>query len=269
LTLVGVPAYRNNPVHVIRRIETDLALGRPVTLIRETGKPNWFQWRCGEKASHLTLADDRTCNIVSWPISLLELLPDSQSESYRITAQVRHDRSGTAGEVGVYFAHRAYAGGPSSFQFFTQLTFNAVLGEADFQAGLPDEFKSRRPPKGNVVWLRPHLLTEEGVQPHVDWRLNGASGPRFKIRGEENGHWYELELTVTPEGVAVRLDEQNFFVATRDIQKNLRADFGHYPPPKVGQLAPGSFPEFRGRGGLGLYVWRGSASFRSVTVTPL
>jgi serine/threonine-protein kinase len=266
---VLVAVNRTNPDHVIQGIQTKLAGGRSVTLIGETGKPNWFRWRCGEKASHLTLADDRTCNINSWPISLLELLSDTQSESYRITAQVRHDTSDTAGEVGIYFAHKAYPGRPSDLQFFAQLTFNAVRGEADFRARLPDEIKFSRPPRDNAVHLIPHLVSGESVQTQFSRRLIGTNGPLFKPLGEYNGRWHDLEVTVTPASVTARWDGQPFSTATSGIQENINTDLTLFPPTPSGPLRPGFVPEFRARGGLGLYVWRGSASFRSVKVTPL
>jgi hypothetical protein len=40
-----------------------------------------------------------------------------------------------------------------------------------------------------------------------------------------------------------------------------------YPPGS--RIRPGFVPRFWPRGGLGLYLWKGSASFRSATVTPL
>ena len=39
--------------------------------------------------------------------------------------------------------------------------------------------------------------------------------------------------------------------------------------PPGGPIRPGFVPRFWPRGGLGLYLWRGSASFRAATVTPL
>jgi serine/threonine-protein kinase len=74
-------------------------------------------------------ADDRSFTITSWTLSLLELVPDTKSKSYRIDAQVLHEKSDTAGEVGLYFGRGPFPGGLSDVQFFTQLTFNAVRGQ--------------------------------------------------------------------------------------------------------------------------------------------
>jgi hypothetical protein len=266
---ISVLINRNLAAHQIQDIQSELALGRTVTLIGPTGKPAWFRWRCGEGSGHLTIATDQTCNLESWPLSLLELLPDPQTGSYRVTAQLRHNRSDVAGEVGLYFAHRTLSGGSSDYQFFTQLTFNAVSGEGEFRVLLPVELRRLGPVKDNLVWLRPHMRVKRGVQPPADWRFAGAAGLPFKPLGEENGTWYDLELTVTPAGVTIRVDGKTFTVSARDFETGLRQGFRDSPPTQLDPAASKSLLEFRGRGGLGLYVWRGSASFRSVTVTPL
>jgi hypothetical protein len=103
----------------------------------------------------------------------------------------------------------------------------------------------------------------------VDRRLIGPRGPLFKPLGENNGRWHDLELTVTPEGVAARWDGQQFSITTQDIQKNINLDLTTYPLTPVGAPGRGYLPQFRTGGGLGLYVWRGSASFRAVKLTPL
>jgi serine/threonine-protein kinase len=266
---IGVLINRNIAAHEIQAIQSKLAQGRAVTLIQPTGKPAWVRWRCGEGSGHLSIATDQTCNLESWPLSLVELLPDPQTGSYRVTAQIRHNHSHVAGEVGLYFAHRTLSGGSSDYQFFTQLTFNAVAGEAEFREVLPVEFRPRRPVKDNKVWLRPHVRVERGGRPPADWRLSGAAALPFKPLGEENGHWYDLELTVTPAGVTVRLDGKTFAVSARDFEAGLRREIHDDPPTRLDPAESKSLLEFRGRGGLGLYVFRGSASFRSVTVTPL
>ena len=104
LSLAAVTFYLNQPERTIQKIQSELALGRPVTLIGETGEPRWSRWQSGKSGSHWVLGDDHVFTINSWSLALLELVPDPQSDRFRITAQVRHEKSDTAGEVGLYFA---------------------------------------------------------------------------------------------------------------------------------------------------------------------
>jgi hypothetical protein len=265
----GVTFYLNQPERTIRKIQSELALGRPVTLIGETGEPRWSRWRTGKSASQTVLGDDRTFTINTWTLGLLELLPDPQSESYRITAQVRHDKSDPAGEVGLYFAHRAYPQDPSDIHFFIQLTFNAVRGQADFRSRLPDTIKFAHPPVDNSVVLYPHLIMDEKFRPSFDRRLPGTGGPTFKPFGQNNGLWHDLEVIVTPESVSARWNGQPFSTTPSVINHDVNRILTMYPLVLNGPLQQKFRPTFGARGGLGIYLWRGSASFRAVTVTPL
>ena len=115
----------------------------------------------------------------------------------------------------------------------------------------------------------PRLVSEEGKRPYIDRRLLGVTGPRFKPLGQSNGRWHDLEIIVTPETVTARWDGQTFAKATPDLQKDINRDLITYPPPPGAPLRAGFLPAFRPRGGLGLFVFLGSASFRAVTVNPL
>jgi hypothetical protein len=84
-----------------------------------------------------------------------------------------------------------------------------------------------------------------------------------------NGRWHDLEVSVTPETVTARWDGQTFAKATPDIQKDINRFLTLYPLPPGVLPRVGFLPTFEPRGGLGLFVFRGSASFRAVTVNPL
>src|SRR5262249_45222639 len=100
-------------------------------------------------------------------------------------------------------------------------------------------------------------------------KLAFASGPRFKPRGEKSGKWDDLELVVTPEEVTARWNGQPFTVTTSDIQRKFDMDMKVFPPAPGSPVKRENIPQFDARGGLGLYVYRASASFRQVTVTPI
>jgi len=79
---------------------------------------------------------------------------------------------------------------------------------------------------------------------------------------------------VTPEKVLARWEgaAQSFSLPAMEMQQQaqnsvlqLRNHQNHRDDPDVQRL----WPTFDARGGIGLYVDRGSASFRAVTLTPL
>jgi hypothetical protein len=77
-------------------------------------------------------------------------------------------------------------------------------------------------------------------------------------------------MTVTPDGVDAEWDGHPFGMSATALAKTIAQEmpqvWKQYPEdPFVGKVRP----EFVTRGGLGFYLFRGSASFRGVTVTPL
>jgi serine/threonine-protein kinase len=264
---MGLASYFLDRARTIERIERDLARGQSVTLIGPTGGPKWSRWPVGESRSQWKVVND-TFIVTSYTLALLELVPDPQCESYCFTAQVRHDESDVMGEVGLYVARQATPAKPQDIQFFTQVTFNDVRSRVDLLKGLPVDIKPRPHQLLNVVEMFPHLYSDEAVQPNINGRLGGVAGPRFKPHADTASPWHVLEVTVTPTTVTARWDGQPFSLATATIQQAIDKETTPEPPPG-GPLLRGLQPAFVARGGLGFYVWKGSASFRDVHVTPL
>jgi serine/threonine-protein kinase len=251
--------------------ERELAQGRAVTLIQETGKPRWYRWRTGKSTSQAALASDGSFLVSTWSPSLLELVPDTQTDRYRITAQVRHEDSVTgptqAFGVGLFVACNNYHSGTTPYLFFTELVFNGARGKADVYKLFPQGTFSK-PPGDNIVELCHELLFNADA-PHQYVRMfNGAHGPRFRPMGPE--FWHTIELVVTPEGITAQWNGQTFSITAAEIRKGL-ADEMQLVGPLAADLGlpPGFVPEFRPRGGVGLVIQKGSASFRSVRITPL
>lgn len=258
-----------NPNRAIEQAERELARGHAVTLIGKTGGPKWSQWRSNKAQGQQVLGDDQTWTISSWDRAIVELLPDPQSESYRINAQVRHDKSDIPGEVGLYFARKMLPFQPSSYEFFTQLTFNdkrSVMGEVIKRN--PGVFRESPTSKDNVVRLVPHLIANVPGALSGDRRLPDFVGPYFKPNENGDGVWKDLEIVVTPTKITAGWNGQTFSMTPAEVQKKIDLEMTDHPNLD-GSTPRGFIPKFELRGGLGLYVWKGSASFRSVTVTPL
>src|SRR5262249_50096691 len=148
----------------------------------------------------------------------------------------------------------------------TQVTFNDVRSEV-----IPlmvDGLGLPRAP--SEVRMFPHLHSEEGIPPNIDCRMPGWPGPRFEPAGEGRGRWHDLTVTVTPSGVVAEWDGQPFEVPGAEIAPRVAREIARMRPRYPGDpFVQNLQPQFVVRGGLGLYLLRGSASFAAVTVTPL
>ncbi len=267
----GVAVYRRDPDVALRGLTADLQAGKAVTLIGATGAPAWFQWVAGKSKGKWGLADDGVFTVtVNDDAALVELAPDPQTDSYRLTAEVRHDAAArrTLSDAGLYVARRGEAAGDVTVHCFLQLAYNDIRTAEDeplyVVGGVPD-----RRPRVNEVMLRPRVFADPTGPWHTDRTLT-ASARKFPQAGEAGGHWRTLEIVVTPDGFTAAWDGLPMALAAGAVRRELAdsaAAVSEIPaaPPAFKALTP----TFAPRGGLGLLVAWGTASFRSVTVTPL
>jgi serine/threonine-protein kinase len=269
LLALALGVGRGDPDRMLRQQQAELARGQAVSLIGKTGPPKWYRWSAGEARAKLTLAADDTTSVQSLGTSLVELLPDPGSDRYRITGQVRHDQSDSSGEVGLYLAHRTHPIDRRKYQLFLQVAFNAVRSTAaDVRARLPIEFRPKKTPINNTVKLRPHILAESAEGLAFNSSLHSIVGSGIRPLGEENGQWQNLEVIVTPEELTVSWNGEAFSAKVAELQEYLDHDLGD--SAAVGPGAPPEMlrPRIDLRGGLGLYVVHGRASFRSFSIHP-
>jgi serine/threonine protein kinase len=260
----------HDPDRAAERIQSELAHGRAVSLVGKSGEPDWFRWRSGKFGTQTELGDDRAWTISSWNQAILELVPDPQVESYRLIAQVRHDKSDRQGDVGLYFGYTQYRFNSLDLHYLTYLSFNSIISRADHLAFLPAHVNRPAVAPDNVVSLRSYLVFEPSNGISFSRCLGLASGPAFKPGGPNLTRWHDLEIVVTPSSVTCSWDDgQPFTVPTTRIQA---ASDGHLKTSTLPPRAPlprGFLPKYDVRGGIGLYVFKGSAAFRSVKLTPL
>ena len=230
-------------------IQRDLAEGKQVSLLGDQESPRWSRWRTTEGTKQVIWAPDNSFAIQSWEFGLLELLPDPMTESYRFSAEVRHDHaSGIICKAGIYFAAHTFASADELEHSYGTVNFNDVNSEAQAfpDAGLP----------GNQVRLNAQVHQEPSM---VCFTAGLGRVQYFQTDGDGRpGQWRRLAVEVTPKDVRVYWDGQRFEHLSRKefLEHDLWLRSRHIPP-----LAP--------RDGLGLYVYRGAASFRHVTVEPL
>jgi serine/threonine-protein kinase len=266
LTLVPVLLWwPQDPDRPVKQIEARLAKGEAVTLVPETGRPQWYRWAEGGQEARAGPERDGTFAVhCSASLALLELARDPRHTRFRLSAEVRHITSSARGEVGVYFGRRTYPtpGGP--VQHFGAMTYNDIDDEVKYWK----EKFAPKPPPGNRITLFPHLYARGGKKP---WEPEiGGERSYFKRSGLDAA-WRQLSLEVSPDGVEGLWEGRSIGKLTasrweRDTAAYLAAT---QAGPSAFPLGQGFAPAYAPSGGLGLYVYHGSAAFRRVVVEPL
>jgi hypothetical protein len=235
--------------------QRELAAGRPVILIGETGAPSYFRWRCGGPTANVALAGDGTFSAHHLEYGLLELLPDPLQERYRFRAEVRHDQGVTIeGEVGIYFSHSEHASARRHVHCYGAVVFNDLVD----QTGVRHD---ARPP-ANPVALRVHQQPPTGLD-----CLSGVVGQLaypFALPLPDQRPWRRVAVEVTPERVRVLCEGKCITDSPRaEFMKRVKDVMRRAPDELTDE------PAFAPRGGLGLVVRQAAASFRSVAIEPL
>lgn len=264
--LVMGAIYLRDPDRPVREMQSQLAKGEPVTLIDAKGYPAWQRWLDGEDSSKLSLGGDETFGIHAPNVTLLELLPSVECDHYRFQVRIRHDKSSIPGDVGLYFARQTFMEGDIPIHFFMQLSFNDIRGKRDVPIIIG---KRPLPEMINIAHVFPRLHTKEGVPPDIDCAMAGKGGPKFEPPGEGQTGWRDLAVTVSPQGVIAEWEGQAFYFSADDIRRSIRSQMTYLVEhDRRNAIMKKLNPDFFPRGGLGLFVYRGSASFCSASVIP-
>jgi serine/threonine protein kinase len=283
LVALGATAPWRNPPPAppdpVEEIRAELAAGRRVTLVGETGLPRWHRWALGPTALGESTAGDRSCYFESMQHSLLELLPDPGIDRYRLTADVRflftkvalgpdgkpHPLGEPATLVGLYVGHAARAtadGRPAHFTL--AVTFMDHLTPEVRAAGITQASAQLRT---SLILLHPNAVPED---------LTAGVGRSIRFPPVENppGAWRRVRVDVSPAGVEVfwatkpdrplaplaeltAADLNRLYVAARDQAE------GKYPG--LGLPAPDWHPRMP----VGIWCRGAAMSVRNVVVAPL
>ena len=253
-------AYYLNPQRVPRDNLRNLERGKPVTLIDETGPPRWSHWPIGEEVPSESPTRDGTFSFSTTHCRLLELMPAMPAAGYRFRAEIRHDERGESGDVGLYFAYSKHRSGDDDEHTFCSLTFDdwaikpvapdGTAGALQLACGRCKSISNQ--PDKTIPLVNHHFRTVGQVR-------------------RAGGDWHKLAVEVRPEQVEVFWEGQSVRVVTvaqMDLAfRQLNSMLAKRPAPL--QARPALHPEFLPRQGLGLFLERGTASFRRVVVEPL
>jgi serine/threonine-protein kinase len=269
--LLGGALWYYDPERPIREIERELARGNAVTLIGEKGSPRWSRlWLSDNETKTFPDPDDGTFTLDSSDLAMLELVRDPQMTRYRLRAQVRLNRDGRPGKVGLFVRHRELPAEDGPAQSAVHLWYNDLRNESALPAGVPEHI--RLPDLGNAIDLFVYLYQRRGGN-HRDFPIHadGVAPGRFKVNPQRvEKTWRDLVVDVTPEEVRCTWDG----IASGPVRPARYADFleEHLRDCKVHKAAGlNRTPEdcLPVRGGVGLVVLRVAASFRSVKIEPL
>jgi hypothetical protein len=251
-------AYLTNPERTLERIEARLARGEEVVLVPERGFPPYHRWVTAEESQKDLLATDGPFRVECELWALKQLVRDPQNTRYRLRAQMRHDQvRQEGGHAGIYFAYSRY---PTALWVEDCFCYLGLNGITDFS-------KHPRNPRGNKVGL----TVRRNAGPARSRECYTGLPAFVPISWEAAAAWITLVLDISPEDIRFTVVNENQANEGGESQEVPRADVEYAKqvvcrPTRTGPLAAG--PALAPRDSLGVYVYRGSASFRNVVLTP-
>ena len=262
--------------------KTATAAARPapvsnqVTLLGESGPPAWCRWQLRGADARTMLDRSQVFRVCAWEQpALLELLPNAP-ECFRLRAQVQHGEGDhPQGQVGIYFAHSKRPTVKGVMHCFFRTAFN-------------DRVPSLKPrdeeaPTNNQVRLTLPIYREKEVSFSHQVDISCGISRQFTPAGSkvQSTPWRALEVEVTPEYIKTfwegelikttwereeadgcdpkkALELARFVLQTKTVR----------PKDQTSELLLVAAELALGKG-VGLYVEKGGAAFRSVVIEPL
>jgi serine/threonine-protein kinase len=243
----------------LREAEEQLARGKEVTLVRDTGLPAWYRWSLGEDFAVVASKPDAPLAILSLAGGMMKLLSSPKNDHFRFSAEVRHDRSVGSSRAGFFFGLNTIETANGVATCWCEVSFSDRCSKEQLYLG---------PEKGVPRYSKVELTLQ---------RFEAPSGPLSTIPTSEQAYflpsmhreaapWRQIAVEVT--GKSVRLFWEGNPVSPNGIDvAKLTGDMNRLLA--VAKGAPHIQYTFTPQGPLGLVAANGQASFRNVKVTPL
>jgi len=228
----------------LEKIQSRLQAGEAVELIPARGAPLWSEWVTGLGEASLHRAKDGALAVQSLDgLALFELLPRVELEKYRLEAFLRHDDGSTDTCFGLYTGRSELPPGTGR-HFFIVMTFaeqGSRKGRAELSLRALADPALGKPPA--IHSLGVSQAFEETTPDKPDYR--------------------RLVVEVRPQSLRL-------FWGDEFLREVSRGDIDL----RVGVLMkssakPAGRPAFSPHEGLGLFVYRGTTSVKSVTIQAL
>lgn len=253
----------------------ELRAGRTVTLIDAQGNPlPGFQLLGGAGTAHAERDPAGWWRVDTTAETLAEFLDDPGIDSFTLTGEVRGTWHANIPQAGLFVAHRRIATPDGDWHFqlehiYEECTDNYLVPPAP--PGLPVP-----PPKSKTykpVVVRPGVpqaLGRRVVRLHGSQLADGPGENPEEFNGweigrddpSEAGPWRQLGIRATGTTFSVSwLGKDEYKLPEIDASRlsKMQVLLRERPNPPL---------SFNARGGLGVYVAGGSASFRNLTVVP-
>jgi hypothetical protein len=224
-------------------IQNDLAAGKPVRLLDETGLPKYYRWRTDSKRPPLPLhRKTGQLFLESLAVSLLELVSDVPIDSFQFSAEVRQESS-VRGYVGLYFAAEEQPTSLGPEHRFCTLAFA----------------------EHGTFATKTYFFLDSYIESDADHPPNKKQLKLGSIPLPPGQAWHRLVVEVSLKKIEALCDERLVYTLDREkAQPTLDLWWaaqhpGAKPPPP---------PVFSPRGGLGILVSQSTAQFQNVEVIP-
>jgi serine/threonine protein kinase len=259
LVITPVITYFTNPERRIEAIERQLNQGHKVTLIGETGQPRWYQWLTTEGTKKAFHSEDGTFAIQSFEYGLLELLRDPQQDSFLFSAEVRHDQGPRAdSEAGIFFTYTNEGTAKRRVHCYCVLGFSDETDSFNFEPQVKEG-----PPKGIPF----NLKIQRHREPDMfceNLSLQLIDVPFAQLNSGQSRSWHRVALHFNRSKIRCFWDGA---CKGEFLQSQLIADSKSILGDTAGEEE--LIAKFALRNGVGLYIYRSTASFRNVSIEPL
>jgi serine/threonine protein kinase len=250
--------YWMNPERPLKNNLRRLEHGEKVTLIGDTGQPAWYELLPHSGTVMVSPAPEQPFGFTSLIFGRLQLLTAVPCESYRMSAEVRHDdyhREHDDSSTGIFFAHQTMG----QCTFWCELVFADIGPGAHIPGHMTnDSARVRFLLYRSVAGPNPEKLAS------YDEKEASTMGAWFQPEADS---WRRVTVEVGPDRIRAwwggtdGTEEKPLGEISRAELEKLASDLDNQD---FGPSCP-FFP----RGSVGLVVHRGTASFRRVTVEPL
>jgi hypothetical protein len=212
------------------------------TLLGPQGLPAAFHWLARDKTATLAESPDGMCSLSTPKLALVQLRANVPWPRFRLAAEVRHNQS-VDGAAGLFLGSRDLPVDKTDYHFFCKLGF------AD-----KGQFKERV----SLDFVKCPVLFPDAFSPVT---LGGIPfPPESRLAKEPADGWRKLNISVTEEEIRALWEHHTVARTTLDSVRRRGEMFLQFPAGEWKDLA---------HLGVGLFVYRGSASFRNVAVSPL
>ena len=287
LAMAPVPKANPSPDPIaahLASVKADLAAGKTVTLIGETGLPKYHRFWLEQ--SVLQTEPNGTCSFRAFDMSMLELIPNLGLEHYRVRLELQHNRAAFAAPtgaidtdvIGFYFGHAqgTTSGGKAVHSLFIATFKDFEMPKEDLNA----------PRTRGVQVTRSGFVQDPDAQIPVfqlpaykTGSLKFTSSIRQGANGPEPSIWRPIIAEFSPNEVhlqwrADKLNENDpdrMVTLARWNVEQIRTQYELAKKDLEAQV-PGSekiLPEWSPKLSFGIIARRSIVAIRNATVIPL